>query len=98
MMLLVVTLTIMPTQIYATEKNAAFKGDIPKEVPAEVKVMLNRLDEIKAMDKSELNSAEKKELRMEVRTIKKELKSTGNGVYLSVGAIIIIVLLLILLL
>ena len=90
-MMIVLSLTIMPTQIFAA-------NNTPKEAPAEVKVMLNRLDEIKAMDKSELSSVEKKELRMEVRTIKKELKSSGNGVYLSVGAIIIIILLLILLL
>jgi hypothetical protein len=45
--------------------------------------LLNRLDEIKAMDKSSLN-LQKKELRKEVRAIKAELKSTGNGVYLSV--------------
>ena len=50
------------------------------------------------MDKSNLNSSEKKELRKEVKAIKKTLKSTGNGVYLSIGAIIIIILLLILLL
>ena len=68
------------------------------EMPAEVKVMLNRLEEIKGMDKSELSSKERKELRKEVRAIKAELRSTGNGIYLSVGAIIIIVLLLILLL
>jgi hypothetical protein len=97
-MMIVLSLTIMPTEVYAADKNPALKIDTPKEVPAEVKVMLNRLDEIKAMDKSELSSVEKKELRMEVRTIKKELKSSGNGVYLSVGAIIIIILLLILLL
>ncbi|MGL2964261.1 hypothetical protein ACSVH2_10625 [Flavobacterium sp. RSB2_4_14] len=69
-----------------------------KEVPAEVKIMLNRLEEIKEMDKSSLSSSEKKELRKEVRVIKKSLKASGNGVYLSIGAIIIIILLLILLL
>ncbi|MCL6462285.1 MAG: hypothetical protein I4O51_10490 [Flavobacterium micromati] len=97
-MMIVLSLTVMPTQIFASEKNPALLTDSPKEVPAEVKVMLNRLDEIKSMDKSELSSVEKKELRKEVRTIKKELKTTGNGVYLSVGAIIIVILLLILLL
>ncbi|HSD06335.1 MAG TPA: hypothetical protein VLC96_03740, partial [Flavobacterium sp.] len=60
--------------------------------------MLNRLEEIKKMDKSNLTRAEKKELREEVKTIKANLKATGHGVYLSIGAIIIIVLLLILLL
>jgi hypothetical protein len=58
--------------------------------------LTNRLVEIKNMDKSHLSSVEKKELRKEVKKIKRERKS--NGVYLSVGAIIIIALLLILLL
>ena len=65
---------------------------------AEASRLQNRLEEIKAMDKSELSATEKKELRREVRSIKKELAATGGGVYLSVGAILLIVLLLILLL
>jgi len=65
---------------------------------AEAKALLKRLDEIKEMDKSSLNPAEKKELRNEVRETKKTLQKNHSGVYLSVGAIIIIVLLLILLL
>ena len=60
--------------------------------------LLNRLNEIKDMDKSDLSATEKKVLRKEVRAIKKSLASSNDGVYLSVGAIIIIVLLLILLL
>lgn len=68
------------------------------EVPAEVKIMINRLEEIKAMDKSSMTRVEKKELRKEVKEIKANLRSSNSGVYLSVGAIIIIVLLLILLL
>ena len=98
LMMMVLSLSVVPTQMLAAEKNPTSVSNNPKEVPAEVKVLLNRLDEIKAMDKSSLNSSEKKELRKEVRAIKDELKSTGNGVYLSVGAIIIVILLLILLL
>ena len=98
LILMFITISMTPTQVLATTKNPIENGNTPKEVPAKVKVLLNRLDEIKAMDKSKMSSAEKKELRKEVRTIKTELKSSGNGVYLSVGAIIIIVLLLILLL
>lgn len=60
--------------------------------------LLLRLDQIKAMDKSTLSSVEKKNLRKEVKEIKKELKATSNGIYLSIGAVIIIILLLILLL
>lgn len=60
--------------------------------------LLRRLDEIKEMDKTELSKTEKKALRQEVKGIKKELRAASGGVYLSIGAIIIIVLLLILLL
>jgi hypothetical protein len=60
--------------------------------------LLNRLNEIKAMTKQNLSRSEKKDLRKEVKEIRKELKAAKNGIYLSVGAIIIIVLLLILLL
>lgn len=97
-MLMITSLTLVPNQSAASTKNPITTTDTPKEVPAEVKVLLSRLDEIKVMDKSELNSSEKKVLRKEVKTIKSTLKATGNGVYLSVGAIIIIILLLILLL
>ena len=65
---------------------------------AEANALLARLAEIKAMDKSNLKSSEKRQLRKETRAIKSELKALSGGVYLSAGAIIIIVLLLILLL
>jgi hypothetical protein len=68
------------------------------EAKAKAEVLNKRLEEIKAIDKSDLTRIEKKELRKEVREIKSTLKASGNGVYLSIGAIIIIVLLLILLL
>lgn len=56
-----------------------------------------RVEEIKDMDKSTLTSADRKALRKELRVLGKETRSNG-GVYLSVGAIIIIILLLILIL
>lgn len=61
--------------------------------------MLQRLEEIRAMDKSALTKAEKKELRKEVKEIRKEARRDEiKGIYLSIGAVIIIVLLLILIL
>ncbi|MEP6617557.1 MAG: hypothetical protein ABJA57_13295 [Ginsengibacter sp.] len=69
-----------------------------KEGAAAAQSLLTRLHEIKDMDKSTLSTTEKKELRNEVKSIKKELKKNSKGIYLSVGAIIIIILLLILLL
>ena len=60
--------------------------------------LMTRLKEIRDMDKSSLTSSEKKTLRKEVREMKREVRRSSNGIYLSVGAVIIIVLLLIILL
>jgi len=65
---------------------------------AEAATLITRLNEIDAMDKSEMKVSEKKALRKEVRSIKGRLNDLGSGVYVSVGAIIIILLLLIILL
>ncbi len=59
--------------------------------------LILRLEVIRDMDKSGLTNLEKKNLRKEVREIKRETRSR-NGVYISLGAGIIIILLLILLL
>lgn len=63
---------------------------------AKSEVLVKRLIEIKEMDKSELTQLDKKQLRTEVLSIENQLKNLDGGIYLSVGAIIIIVLLLIL--
>ena len=65
---------------------------------AAANALIARLGEIKAMDKTNLKASEKKELRKETRSIKRELKRLSGGVYFSVGAIIVILILLILLL
>jgi hypothetical protein len=97
LMTILVLLCVFPATVFASEKSPLIIEN-PKEVPIEVQAMFNRLDEIKAMDKSNLNSIQKKELRKEIKTIKSQLRTTNNGVYLSIGAIIIIILLLILIL
>ena len=61
-------------------------------------VLLVRLNAIKEMDKSTLSASQKKELRKEVKAIRQTLRDSHRGVYLSVGAVLIIILLLILLL
>ncbi|MBA2250862.1 MAG: hypothetical protein H0W12_11800 [Chitinophagaceae bacterium] len=65
---------------------------------ARAQAMMLRLQEIKEMNKSNLTAAEKRDLRHEVKDMKKEIRATHKGLYLSIGAIIIIILLLILLL
>lgn len=72
----------------------ATKTEVPKEVRA--RQIESRLIEIRNMDKTNLTRSEKKDLRKEVKSLRRE--SRNGGIYLSVGAIIIIILLLILLL
>ncbi|HEX8269864.1 MAG TPA: hypothetical protein VF581_08220 [Flavobacterium sp.] len=100
-MMILLSASLSPTYAAATASDPMSITIDPNknpELPARVKTLLTRVDEIRAMDKSTLTRVERKELRKELRSINSELKASGNGVYLSIGAIIIIVLLLILLL
>lgn len=96
-------ITLVMSSVLSTRLNAEVTTNVvpvPVSQPIESKeasVLLARLNEINSMDKSNLSSAEKKQLRKETRAIKHSLKAISGGVYLSVGAIIVIVLLLILL-
>ncbi len=64
---------------------------------ARLEEIRSRVDEIRAMDRSELTKADRKALKKELRDMNREARAT-KGVYLSIGAIIIIILLLILIL
>lgn len=67
--LLLICVLLVPTNSFATLSEKPLI-EIPKEIPAEVQAKLDRLNEIKAMDKSELTRVEKKALRKEVRETK----------------------------
>ena len=64
---------------------------------ADAQKLTNRLEEINAMDKSSLTRTQKKAMKKEVKAIKRSMDSSG-GIYLSVGAVILIIVLLIILL
>ncbi len=92
-------LQFSPTQLNAA--STAVSNPVTETIPPEgsrASELQSRLIQLKAMDRSGMNFSEKRQMRKEVRSIKKELKQINGGVYLSVGAIIIIVLLLILIL
>ena len=97
----VIIMLVMATTL-PTFANTIVKTDAPisntTANDSKTEVLLNRLKEIREMDKSNLSRAEKKSLRKEVKEIKTTMRTTSNGVYLSIGAIIIIILLLILIL
>ncbi len=95
--LLFVMLTAIVMPAFAGEAIPGAKtGQMTGEAPSQQAV--NRIYEIRNMDRSNLTSAEKKELRKELKQLRREAKPRSNGVYLSIGAIVIIALLLILLL
>jgi hypothetical protein len=102
LMATVMSLTFIPLELGARPKVTPPPMADPSPVsPAEAKranELLLRLNEIKKSDKSDLKASEKKELRSEVRSINSELKSIGNGVYISGAALIVIIILLIVLL
>jgi hypothetical protein len=99
LMVVFFSLAFVPLQSKAATTEEPSSLTAPKPVEStEANTLLLRLDEIKATDKSKLNSEEKKDLRKEVKSIKHNLKDIGSGVYLSGAAIILIVVLLIVLL
>jgi hypothetical protein len=100
-MALFLSLTFLPVQSFAatTEKPSALVATKPVETTesAEAKTLLLRLDEIKAMDMTKLKASEKKDLKKEVRSIRRELKDISGGVYISAGLLIVILIVLIVL-
>lgn len=70
----------------------------PTMTEAELQVLVDRLEMIKTLDKSSMERSEKKEFRSEVKEIKEEIKRNSGGVYLSIGALLLVIILLVLLL
>lgn len=94
--LLFTALTLMVASPAVMAKDA--KPEMTETQKVRFAEITRRVEEIKGMDKSELSRSERKALRNELQEMKKEAKAMNGGVYLSVGAIIIIILLLILIL
>lgn len=96
-LILVFTLGITSTTVSAATKNET-KTEMTAEQKVQFERLVNRVEEIRKMDKSNLTRVEKRALRSELKELKEQARAAGQGVYLSVGAIIIIILLLILIL
>jgi len=77
-------------------ENAALVKTENKLTAEEVASMTKRVEEIRNMDKSNLTSVEKRELRKEVKGIKENVKKSGQVIYISAGTILLIILILIL--
>lgn len=60
--------------------------------------MINRVEEIRKMDRKNLSTSERKELKKELIAMKKRAADPGAGVYISGTALLLIIILLIILL
>ena len=85
------TLSSATTVTTASPSDSATDSKIAAQI-------IQRVNEIQAMDRSNLSTDEKKALRKELMGLKKQASGLDSKVYLSVGAIIIIILILILIL
>ncbi len=89
---------VIPVHAAELAKPTTAIGSTHQGESAEIKALIARVDEIRAMDKSLLSSSERKALRKEMRMMKRTVNHThGSTVYVSGGLILLIVLLIILL-
>jgi len=95
--------TVMLVMAFAmpTYSSAAVITPSVRDSTTDARVMseiINRVTEIQNMDKTNLSASEKTLLKKELKEMKRKADGLGRGVYLSIGAIIVIILLLILIL
>jgi hypothetical protein len=92
--------TIFSVGSYAspgTGESTPVSAPAPAAADPAVQKMVNRLEEIKAMDLKKMPRSERRKYAKEVKHIEKRMKAVGGGVYISAGALILIIVLLIIL-
>jgi hypothetical protein len=88
-------LTFTPNTMHASNPG---RTELPGDTITTINSLESRISEISSMDKSTMNNKEKRALKKELKTDQNELRTiNGGGIYISVGALIIIILLLIIL-
>lgn len=83
-------------------KSDAEKSAIPvktenKLSEEEISRLTKRVEEIRDMDKSDMSSKERTELRKEMKEIKKNVKNSGGTIYIGGATLILLIILIILL-
>ncbi|MFO7827413.1 MAG: hypothetical protein R6V23_02220 [Bacteroidales bacterium] len=63
----------------------------------EIDRITERVEEIRQMDKSDLTSEEKSDLKNELKKMKEEIKKSGGTIYIGGASLILIIILIILL-
>jgi uncharacterized ferredoxin-like protein len=80
----------------ATENTTAVVKAENKLTAEEITVLTARVEEIRNMDKSDMTSLEKRELRKEMKGIKENVNKNGEVIYISGGTLLLIILIIIL--
>ncbi|TAH03432.1 MAG: hypothetical protein EAZ15_03155 [Sphingobacteriales bacterium] len=79
-------------------KNSTIIPKTEAQIEARLSEIKNRVEVIRNIDRSNLISSQKKELRTELRVIKNEARGISNsGIYFSVTALLVIIIILIIL-
>ncbi|OFY84891.1 MAG: hypothetical protein A3F72_18075 [Bacteroidetes bacterium RIFCSPLOWO2_12_FULL_35_15] len=95
LMIVCLSLTIGTNELKASTNSSKTENSLNS---FEAQKLVNRLHEIKSMDKTKMGRPEKKKLRTEVLSIAKRLKHPEPVIFISGGTLFLIILLLLILL
>lgn len=86
------------TDMKSSYGNTSLKaGTENKLSEEEISLLTKRVEEIRSMDRSKMTTAERRELRKELRGIKEKVKKDGTVIVISGSTLLIIIILIILL-
>ena len=93
--------TMSTTMVFAGKKSSeraaiTMKAE-NKLSEAELKVLTTRVEAIRSMDKSDMTSLEKRELRKELKGIKENVRRSDGAIYIGGTTLLLIIILIILL-
>lgn len=89
--------TASASELKKSEKNTVTASTENTLSAEDIKILNLRVEEIRDMDKSDLTMLEKRELRNELKTIKKDLRNSNGAIYIGTGTLLLIIILIILL-
>lgn len=73
------------------------KGGDSQITAKEAQVMLERIDQIRDMDKSDLTKIERAELKKELKDMKQSIRKDGGYIIIGTGTLVLIIILILLL-
>jgi hypothetical protein len=95
-LMILITVSSMNVKAETVVADATSAAEVELVEQSDADMLVQRLEEIKQMDKSQLTFQEKRELRKEVKAISKELKERPY-LYISSAALLVILIVVLLL-